>query len=65
MVVDKNAIELLMARQMITQKQLSAASGVSCYTLRLVLRNKKNTSPRTIGKIAWALGVDPEAIVKG
>jgi len=65
MIVDKNAIELLMAKQMITQKQLSNASGVPSYTLGLILLNKLNPSPRTVGKIAWALGVEPEAIVKG
>lgn len=64
MFVDKNAVELLMAKKQMTQKQLSNMSGVSRYTLRVVLRHKRNTNPPTVGKIATALGVEPEAIVK-
>lgn len=64
MLANKNAIELLMAEKQLSQKSLSEKSGVSRYTLGLVLRNKRNTNPPTIGKIATALGVKPEAIVK-
>ena len=62
--VDKNAVELLMAKKQMTQKQLANVSGVSRYTLGLALRHKRSTKPPTIGKIATALGVEPEAIVK-
>lgn len=64
MFVDKNSVELLMAKKHFTKKELSETSGVSRYTLGLVLGHKRNANPVTVGKIATALGVEPEAIVK-
>lgn len=65
MIVDKNAVELLMAKKQMTQKQLANVSGVSRYTLGLIVSHKRNPKPLTVGKIATALGVEPETIVKG
>lgn len=51
MFVDKNAVELLMAKKQMTQKQLSNMSGVSRYTLRVVLRHKRKAmSQQTVDK---------------
>lgn len=63
MKIDRNKLELELARACMRQSDLIIASGVPACTLQHTLAGK-NIRPENLGKIARALGVSPEAIVK-
>ena len=46
-------------------RELEEASGVSYNTIWRLETGKTGAQPRTIRKIAKALGVDPSELVKG
>jgi lambda repressor-like predicted transcriptional regulator len=58
MKVDRQKVELCMARRGLCVRDL----GVSADTLRRAMRGG-NTTPKVVGKIAAALGVDPVEII--
>lgn len=62
MKADKKRIELAMARACMNTAGLSAAAGISGSTARSVISGK-GARPRTLGRIARALGVDPAEII--
>lgn len=59
--LSKTAIDLFRARQCMEMRQLASKASVS----EMSIRNgyKQGITPVTIGKIAKALGVDPEEII--
>ena len=63
MKIDKRKIVLLTAERKMTFGELSEPAGISRGNLVTVL-NRENNQPRTIGKLAEALGVEPSAIVE-
>lgn len=61
--INKDAIELEMARQGLVVYQLADKAGVSYKGLRMLLE-RGECMPRTAGRIANALGVDVGEIVE-
>ena len=49
----------------LSMRELEEASGVSYNTIWRLETGKTGAQPRTIRKIAKALGVDPAELVKG
>lgn len=64
MIIDRKAIEMLLAKNCLSQTKLVSISGVSQTTLSKAM-NGHDTRPVSVGKIARALGVDPEQIIAG
>ena len=52
-------------RSVLSMRELEEASGVSYNTIWRLETGKTGAQPRTIRKIAKALGVDPSELVKG
>lgn len=63
MKADRKKIELAMARACMNTADLSAAAGIPGSTVRSAISGK-GIRPRTLGRIARALGVDPAEIIK-
>ena len=63
MEISAKKITYLMGANLMTQKALAQAAGVSRVTINSTLL-KGSCSPVTAGKIAKALGVDPAEIIE-
>lgn len=63
MKVDRKKLELAMARACMESRDLPAAAGLPRPTVQNAIVGK-GVRPSTLGRIARALGVDPEEIVK-
>lgn len=63
MKVDRNKLELVMARACMTPESLTAAAEMPRPTVNNVISGR-SVRPTTLGKIARALGVDPADIIK-
>lgn len=63
MKIDRNRLNLAVAKSCMTMKDLSEASGVNVTTISRINMGKQIPSPRTIGKIAKALNVDVEDLI--
>ncbi len=63
MVIDKDKLEIAMANICIGQYDLCEKAGINKQTYRNV-RKGKNCKPVTVGKIAKALGICAEALIK-
>lgn len=61
--LSRKKIQLLMAKQEITQQLLAAKAAVSRQTISAVM-NGRNCRPDLLGKIARALNVKPEDIIE-
>lgn len=55
----------LRRQSVLSIRELEEASGVSYNTIWRLETGKTGAQPRTIRKIAKALGVDPSELVKG
>ncbi len=55
----------LRRQKVLSMRELEEASGVSYNTIWRLETGKTGAQPRTIRKIAAALGVDPSELVKG
>lgn len=62
MIIDKNKVEIALAKKIMTKKQLSIKSEIRPQNLTKILEGKI-CEPHTVGKIARALEVDVEEIV--
>ena len=62
MKVNQGTTLLAMARAGMSQTDISRRGGVSLKSVKRAL-NAYNVTPRTLGGIAWALGVDPSEIL--
>lgn len=60
--ISKNKIEILLARQQITKKELANKMGISTTGLREALK-KGRANPVTVGKMAKAFEVEIEDII--
>lgn len=58
MKLDKNRLSLELARACLTITELCAKAGVPYPSLAPVLAGKYDPKPKTVGKLARALGVD-------
>lgn len=61
--IDSSKLEISMARACLSIGDLSAKAGVPRATLSQAKNGVRNPSPKTVGKIAAALGVDPAELV--
>lgn len=63
MKVNQEDMLLAMARAGMSQTDISRRGGVSLKSVKRALHGY-NVTPRTVGGIAWALGVDPAEILE-
>lgn len=64
MKIDKKKVQLLLAKQCKTMRELSVDAGFSRQWLYLLFSKNRKTLPKTVGKLAAALGVDVEEIIE-
>ena len=62
--VDVRKLRELRQRRVLTLHELEQRSGVAYNTIWRLENGKSGAQPRTIRKLAAALGVDPEELVK-
>lgn len=62
MKIDTRKIEILVAERKMSFGELSDAAGISRGNLKTVL-TRDNNQPKTVGKMAEALGVPVEDII--
>lgn len=62
--LNKEKVEVMLARKCMTYKDLCNKSGVWYQTIWKSFNRKKDTQPYTVGLIARALGVDVEEIIE-
>lgn len=63
MTADKEKILLAMARACMNPKDISEKAGMPEMTLKNVMTGR-SVRPRTLGRVARVLGVDPAEILK-
>lgn len=63
MKVDRRKLELAMARSCMESRDLPGAAGLPRPTVQNAIVGK-SVRPATLGRIAKALGVDPEDIIE-
>lgn len=63
MKVNRNKLDIAMARACITRKELAVAAGMPAHSLDNMFR-ERNVRPTTLGKVARALGVDVEELME-
>lgn len=63
MKVDRQKLDMAMARACMNNADLATAVGLSRSAVHGALQGK-NIRPATLGRIAKALGVDPAEIIK-
>lgn len=64
MLLDKTKAELAMARLGLNRLDLSRKSGVAAVAVSQYFKPGRDLHPKTIGKIAKALEIDPSEIIK-
>jgi transcriptional regulator with XRE-family HTH domain len=65
MEVNMQRLRELRRQSVLSMRELEEASGVSYNTIWRLETGKTGAQPRTIRKIAKALGVDPSELVRG
>jgi transcriptional regulator with XRE-family HTH domain len=65
MEVNMHRLRELRRQRVLSMRELEERSGVSYNTIWRLETGKTGAQPRTIRKIAGALGVDPAELVKG
>ena len=63
MYINKEKLDIILARKIMTIKRLSVESGVSIVTIIRIRNGTQKARPETIGKIAKVLGCDVSDIV--
>lgn len=63
MKVDRRKLELAMARACMESRNLPSAAGLPRPTVQNAIVGK-SVRPATLGRIAKALGVDPEELIQ-
>lgn len=64
MLLDKTKTELAMARLGLNRLDLSRKLGVAATNASQYLKPGRDLHPKTVGKIAKALEIDPSEIIK-
>jgi predicted transcriptional regulator len=64
MEVDTDKLKELRRRRVLSMRELQELSGVSHNTIWRIESGRQGAHPRTIRKLAEALGVDPEELLK-
>jgi transcriptional regulator with XRE-family HTH domain len=63
--VDGEALRRLRQDRALSLRELSELSGVAYDAINKLELSKRSAQPRTIRKLAEALGVEPRALMKG
>ena len=63
MTVSKNKVDIILAKKKQTAKTFCEEVGISRNRFYTIM-NSKNVAPRTVGRIAEALGVDVTEIIE-
>lgn len=63
MVVNKQKLELAMARACMNREEIAQKAKMPTMTVKNVI-DGRNVRPATLGKVAKALGVDPVEIIE-
>ncbi len=63
--VDGTRLRRLRRERALSQRDLSRATGVAYDTISRLESGKQRAQPRTIRKLAEALGVEPHELMKG
>lgn len=63
MKLNKEKINLIMARKQLSVKDVCETSGLPKETFKQAKNGARNATPKTIGRIAAALGVDVTEII--
>lgn len=61
--IDKNKLDVIMAKQCLTSEMLSKITGVSQVTIARLKRGVQKPRPVTVGKIAKALDCKVEDLI--
>ena len=64
MEVDTQKLKELRRRRVLSMRELEELSGVSHNTIWRIESGRQEAHPRTIRKLAQALGVEPEELLK-
>ncbi|WP_324823102.1 helix-turn-helix transcriptional regulator [Sinanaerobacter sp. ZZT-01] len=64
MKIDKRRFEICLANKNLLINDVCDATGLTRTSVTLAIQGKRNTRPQTIGKIARALEVPVEEIIK-
>ncbi|MDQ3437380.1 MAG: helix-turn-helix domain-containing protein [Rubrobacter sp.] len=62
--VDVRRLKALRQQRVLTLRELEERSGVAYNTIWHLENGKRGAQPRTLRKLAVALGVEPEELVK-
>jgi transcriptional regulator with XRE-family HTH domain len=62
--MDGERLKRLRKERLLTQQELSRITGVSQDGISQLETGKRGAQPRTIKKLAEALGVEPKALIK-
>lgn len=62
--VDVERLRTLRQQRVLTLRELEERSGVAYNTIWHLENGKRGAQPRTLRKLAGALGVEPEELVK-
>jgi transcriptional regulator with XRE-family HTH domain len=63
--LSRDKLMLAMARECNNDKELCAKAGLASVTFTQVKSGRCSPKPATLGKIARALGVEPEELIEG
>ena len=63
--VDGNRLRQLRREQVLSQRDLSQITGIAHDSISQLETGKREAQPRTIRKLAEALGVEPRKLMKG
>jgi transcriptional regulator with XRE-family HTH domain len=63
--VDGARLRELRRRKMLSLRELEERSGVAFDNINKLENERRSAQPRTVRKLAQALGVEPEELMKG
>ena len=63
--VDGARLRALRRRKMLSLRELGERSGVAFDNINKLENERRSAQPRTVRKLARALGVEPEELMKG
>jgi transcriptional regulator with XRE-family HTH domain len=63
--VDGNKLRELRRRRMLSLRELEQRSGVAFDNINKLENERRSAQPRTVRKLAQALGVEPEELMTG
>ena len=62
--IDRHKFDLALARSGLTQSEVARIMGLRRQTLGTLIKGGRDSLPRSVGRLAAALGVDPADIIE-